>query len=60
MNKMMLMFPTSFGEAVKQLFVGGRQVASLDLQDLNDRGLADIGLARRRMDFEAAKPFWMA
>jgi uncharacterized protein YjiS (DUF1127 family) len=45
---------------VKQLFVGGRQVASLDLQDLNDRGLADIGLARRRMDFEAAKPFWMA
>ncbi len=28
MNKMMLKFPTNFGEAVKQVFVGGHHVAS--------------------------------
>jgi hypothetical protein len=60
MNKMMLKFPTSFGEVVKQIFVGGRDVAPPALQDLSDKGLADIGLTRRRTDFEAAKPFWMA
>ena len=60
MNKMVLKFPTSFGEAVKEVFAGGRHVGSPDLQNLNDRCLADIGLTRRRRDFEAAKPFWMA
>jgi hypothetical protein len=59
MNKMMLKFPTSFGEAVKQVFVGGHQAASPDLKELSDRCLADIGLVRRRIDFEAAKPFWL-
>ncbi len=60
MKKMMLKFPINFGEAVKQVFVGTCRVASPDLQDLSDRGLADIGLSRRRTDFEATKPFWMA
>jgi hypothetical protein len=60
MNKMMLKFPTSFGEAVRQLFVGGHHVARPDLRDISDRGLADIGLFRRRTDFDAAKPFWLA
>ncbi len=60
MNKMILKFPMSFGEAVKQVFVGTCRVASTDLQDLSDRGLADIGLVRRHTDFRAAKPFWFA
>jgi hypothetical protein len=60
MNKMMLKLPTSFGEAVKQVFVGRRNVASPDLQNLNDRCLTDIGLTRRGNNFEAAKPFWLA
>ena len=60
MNSMMLKFPTSFGEAVKQVFVGRRNVASPDLQNLNDRCLVDIGLTRGRNSFEAAKPFWLA
>ena len=60
MNKMSLKFPTSFGEAVKQVFVGRRNVASPDLQNLNDKCLADIGLTRRRNNFETAKPFWPA
>jgi hypothetical protein len=60
MEKMMLKFPTSFGEAVEQVFVGGRHVASADLRDLSDRGLADIGLTGRHADFEGAKPFWIA
>jgi hypothetical protein len=60
MNKMMLKFPTSFGEAVKQVFAGRRNITSPDLQNLNDRCLADIGLTRRRNNFEAAKPFWPA
>jgi hypothetical protein len=60
MNKMMLKFPTTFGEAVKQVFVGGRKVASPDLQNLNDRCLADIGLTRGRNNYEATKPFWLA
>ena len=60
MSKMMLKVPTSFGEAVKQVFVGGRRVVSTDLRDLSDRGLADIGLTRRHTDFEATKPFWIA
>jgi hypothetical protein len=60
MNKMMLKFPTSFGEALKQVFVGGHHVASTDLRDLSDRWLADIGLTRRHTSLDAAKPFWMA
>ncbi len=60
MNKMMLKFPTSFGEAVRQVFVGRRNVASPDLQNLNDRCLADIGLTRLQNNSEAAKPFWQA
>jgi hypothetical protein len=60
MNKMILKFPTNFGEAVKQVFVGGARAASPDLRDLSDQGLADVGLTRRRTDFEAAKPFWLA
>jgi hypothetical protein len=59
MNKMMLKFPISFGEAVKQVFFGGCKVASSDLQNLNDRCLADIGLTRGRNNSEAAKPFWL-
>ncbi len=60
MNKMMLKFPTRFGEAVRQVLVGGCRVASPDLQNLNDRCLTDIGLTRRGNNFEAAKPFWLA
>ncbi len=60
MNKIVLKFPTSFGEAVRQVFVGGCDVASADLRDLSDRGLADIGVTRQHTDFEAAKPFWIA
>jgi len=60
MNKIMLKFPTTFGETVKQVFVGGRKVASPDLQNLNDRCLADIGLSRTRNNYEATKPFWLA
>jgi hypothetical protein len=60
MNKMMLKLPTTFGEAVKWVFVGGRKLASPDLQDLDDRCLADIGLTRRRNNYETAKPFWLA
>jgi hypothetical protein len=60
MNKLMLKFPTSFGEAVKQVFVGRSNVASPDLQNLNDRCLTDIGLTRRGNNFEAAKPIWLA
>ena len=60
MDKMVREFPTSFGETVKQIFVGRRNVASPDLQNLNDRCLADIGLTRRRNNSEAAKPFWLA
>jgi hypothetical protein len=60
MNKMLLEFPTSFGEAVKQVFVVRRNVASPDLQNLNHRCLADMGLVRRRNNFETAKPFWPA
>jgi hypothetical protein len=60
MNKTMLKFPTTFGEAVKQVFVGGRKLASSDLQNLNERCLADIGLIRCPNNYEAAKPFWLA
>jgi uncharacterized protein YjiS (DUF1127 family) len=60
MNKMIPKFPTSFGEAVKQVFVGSHRAASPDLRDLSDQGLVDIGLTRRTTDFEAAKPFWLA
>ena len=60
MNKMMPKVPTSFGEAFKQIFVGGHHVASTDLRDLSDRWLADIGLTRRHTSLDAAKAFWMA
>jgi hypothetical protein len=60
MNKMMLRFPTSFGEALKQVFFGGHHVAPADLRDWSDQGLVDIGLTRRHTNLEAAKPFWMA
>ncbi len=59
MNKMMLKFPTCFGEAVKQVFVGTDRVASSDLQNLSDKALQDIGLVRLRTDFEAIKPFYL-
>jgi hypothetical protein len=57
MSHTMLTVPTNLGAALRQVFWGPR-VASPDLRDLNDRGLIDIGLTRRRTDFEAAKPFW--
>jgi hypothetical protein len=60
MNKMMLKFPTSFGEALKQVFVGGLHIASPDLQNLSDRCLSDIGLARCRTNFDAVKASWLA
>jgi hypothetical protein len=59
MNKLTLKFPANFGEALRQVFVGGRHVASPDLQNLSDRCLADIGLTRSRTNFEAAKPSWL-
>jgi hypothetical protein len=59
MNKMMLSFPTSFGEALKLVFVGTARVASPDLQNLSDKGLEDIGLVRLRADFDAIKPFYL-
>ncbi len=31
-----------------------------ELMDLDDHVLQDIGVARRSVSFEAAKPFWMA
>jgi uncharacterized protein YjiS (DUF1127 family) len=60
MSKMLFKFPTSIGEAARQVFVGRRNVASPDLQNLSDRGLADIGLSRCQNNLEAAKPFWLA
>lgn len=60
MNKIMLRFPTSFGEALKQVFVGRHHVACPDLQNVSDRCLADIGLTRCRTNSEAVKPFWLA
>jgi hypothetical protein len=60
MSKLTLKMPGSFGEAVTQVFAGGSRVPAPDLKDLSDRGLADIGLIRRRVDFEAARPFWLA
>jgi hypothetical protein len=60
MNRMMLKFPTSFGEALKQVFVGRHHVASPDLQNLSDRCLSDIGLTRYRTNFDAVKPSWLA
>jgi hypothetical protein len=59
MSKMMLKVPTSFGEALKQVFVGSPRVASPDLQNLSDKALEDIGLIRLRTDFEAIKPFYL-
>jgi hypothetical protein len=59
MSKMMVKFPNSFGEAVKQVFVGAPRVASPDLQNLSDKDLEDIGLVRLRTDFEAIKPFYL-
>jgi hypothetical protein len=53
-------FPTSFGEALRQVFAGGYRVASPDLQNLSDRGLTDISLIRGRTDFKASKPSWLA
>lgn len=60
MSKLTLKMPASFGEAFRQVFSVGSGVRAPDLRDLNDRGLVDIGLSRRRHDFEAAKPFWLA
>jgi hypothetical protein len=59
MNKMTLKFPASFGEAVKQVFVGTPHVVSPDLQNFSDKALEDIGLVRLRTDFEAIKPFYL-
>lgn len=59
MNKMTLKFPMSFGEAVKQVFVGAARVASPDLQNFSDKDLEDIGLVRLSTDFEAIKPFYL-
>jgi hypothetical protein len=59
MNKMMLKFPSNFGEAVKQVFVGAPRVSSPDLQNLSDKDLEDIGLVRLRTDFEAIQPFYL-
>jgi len=60
MSKLTLKMPASFGEAFRQVFAAGSGLPAPDLRDLSDRGLADIGLIRRRSDFEAAKPFWLA
>lgn len=59
MSKMTLKFSMSFGEAVKQVFVGASCVASPDLHNLSDKDLEDIGLVRLRTDFEAVKPFYL-
>ncbi len=37
-----------------------RATSRTDLTSLSDRALEDIGLARRRSNVEACKPFWMA
>jgi hypothetical protein len=55
-----LKFPTTFSEALKQVFLGGHCVASPDLQNLSDRCLADMGLSRSRHNFDAIKPCWLA
>lgn len=60
MSKLMLRLPTGFSAAFKQVFVAGSGLPAPDLRDLSDRGLVDIGLIRRKSDFEAAKPFWQA
>jgi hypothetical protein len=59
MGKLTLKMPANFG-ALRQVFAAGSGVPAPDLRDLSDRGLKDIGLIRRRSDFEAAKPFWLA
>jgi hypothetical protein len=59
MSKLTLKMPASFGETFRQVFAAGSGVPALDLRDLSDRGLADIGLIRRKSDLQAAKPFWL-
>ena len=59
MDRMMLKFPTSFGEALTQVFGARHHVASPDLQNLSDRCLSDIGLTRCRTNFDAVKPAWL-
>lgn len=59
MTKMTLRFPHSFGEALKQVFVGAPHVASPDLDNLTDKDLEDIGLVRLETDFDAIKPFYL-
>lgn len=36
----------------------GRHVQRLHLSDLDDKALEDIGLTRREVERECAKPFW--
>jgi uncharacterized protein YjiS (DUF1127 family) len=36
-----------------------RQAGRVELGDLSDRNLQDIGLTRSKPDFDAVKPFWM-
>ena len=57
MSKLTLKMPASFGEAFRQVFAAGSGLPAPDPRDLSDRSLADIGLIRRRSDFDAAKPF---
>jgi hypothetical protein len=59
MSKLTLKSPTSFVEAVKQVFVGTPHVAAPDLQNLSDKLLEDVGLVRLRTDFDAIKPFYL-
>jgi hypothetical protein len=59
MSKIMLKVPTNLNAALTQVFVGRPRVFCADLRDLSDKALEDIGLTRRRTNFEAVKPFWL-
>jgi hypothetical protein len=59
MSKITLQVPANLTEAIKQVFVGGPRIASPDLQNFSDKALEDIGLARRRANFEIVKPLWL-
>jgi len=59
MSKIMLQVPANLSGALKQVFVGSPHTASPDLHAFSDEGLADVGLMRRRIRFEAVKPIWL-
>jgi uncharacterized protein YjiS (DUF1127 family) len=59
----MTIFPldiTRFPELITVYFLGGkRRSARIELENLSDKNLKDIGLEPMRRDFDAVKPFWM-